>query len=78
MSKIHIANMKVVKSPRLREPFYMKAARVIGMAAWGVHQVIVSYWFRILLTVAVIYGIMRFARISVEIVRAGDVLLRIR
>ena len=70
--------MRVVKSPRTGKPFYLKVAYFIGYTAYYVHEFLISAWFKIIVTLAVLYGIMKLTRISIEIVRAGDVLLRIK
>ena len=70
--------MRVVKSPRTEKPFYLKVAYFIGYTAYYVREVFISVWFRIIVALAVLYGIMKLARVSIEIVRAGDVLPRIK
>jgi hypothetical protein len=70
--------MRVVKSPHTWEPGYMKLAYFTGRAAWRIHQVIVHPMFLTAFTIALIYGLMRLAGLSVEIFRHDELLLRIR
>jgi len=70
--------LKVVKSPKRDESFLMKTAYFIGYSAYYVHEFLVSIWFKIIVVLAAIYGLMRLTRISIEIVRAGEVLLIIK
>jgi len=69
--------LKVVKSPCVKEPFYMKLAYFTGRSAWRIHQVIVHPLFLTVFTIALIYGLMKLAGLSVEIIRQGELLLRI-
>jgi len=70
--------LRVVKSPRTREPFFMKSARFIGTTAWKIHQVIINRWVRITVLLAAVYGLIKLTGISVEILRAGEIVVRIR
>lgn len=70
--------MRVVKSPRVKESWPMRLGRLTGTAAWYVHQVVVSRIFITLFVIAVIYGLIKLAGISIEIAREGEVLLKIK
>ena len=61
--------MRVVKSPHTSEPGYMKLAYFTGRTAWRIHQVIVHPLFLMVFTIALIYGLMKLAGLSVEILR---------
>jgi hypothetical protein len=70
--------MRVVKSPRGNEPLFMKLAYFTGRTAWRIHQVIVHPLFLTVFAIALIYGLMKLAGFSIEILRQGELLLRIR
>lgn len=71
-------NLRVVKSPRVKEPFYMKTAYAIGYIAYYVHEVIISIWFRLLVTIVILYLLMHFTGISLTVARHGEVLFTLR
>ncbi len=50
----------------------MKLAYFTGRSAWRIHQVIVHPLFLTAFTIALIYGLMRLAGLSVEIIRNGE------
>jgi hypothetical protein len=70
--------MRVVKSPNTNDSFLIRSAYFIGSAASRIHQVMTTRWFRLLVALAVAYGIMHLAGISVEIHTTDNLLLRIR
>jgi hypothetical protein len=70
--------MRVVKSPYKWEPGYMKLAYFTGRSAWRMHQIVIHPLFISVLTVTLIYGLMKLAGLSLEIFRHGDLLLRIK
>ena len=71
-------NLKVERYTPGEDSFLMRSARFTGTTASGIHQIVVHPLFFILASIAVIYGLMHLAGISVEIHSAGGVLLRIR
>lgn len=75
---LNYLKMRVVKSPKTNESFLMRSAYCIGYSAYYVHEVLISIWFKTIAALAAVYGIMRFIGISIEIIRNGDLLLRIR
>lgn len=56
----------------------MRSARFIGASASRIHRIIVSLPFKILFTAGLAYLALHLAGISVEIIRNGDVILRVR
>lgn len=76
--KIYIPNLRIVKSPVAREPFYMKVARFVGRSAYYVRRVVAGKLFLALLALAIVYGIMRLTGISVMILRDGEALFTLK
>ncbi len=56
----------------------MRLAVIIGTLASRIHRVIVSLPFKILFFLTLAYLAMRLAGITLEIIRNGDLILRIR
>lgn len=83
MGKVKISAMRVVKQsnsngPLSEDGFVLKSARFIGRAAWRIQQIITNKWFLIMVSVATLYFLMRFAGVSLEVVREGSTLITIR
>ncbi len=57
--------------------FLGRSARLIGSAAGWIHRVFSSLWVLIPLAIALIYLLMRWTGLSLEIHRAGELLFRI-
>ena len=56
----------------------MRSAVIIGTLASRIHRVIVSLPFKILFFLTLAYLAMRLTGITLEIIRNGDLILRIR
>jgi len=59
-------------------PKPVRSAVIIGTLASRIHLVIVSLPFKILFILAIAYLALRLAGITIEIIRNGDLILRIR
>jgi len=71
-------NLKVERYTPGEDSFLMRSACFIGTAGSRIHRIIVHRIFLTAGAIAVIYGLMHLKGISVEINRAGVLLLRIR
>ena len=57
--------------------FLGRSARFIGTAAGWIHRIITSVWVLIPLAIALLYLLMRWTGLSLEIRRAGELLFGI-
>ncbi len=55
----------------------MRSARFIGRTAGYIHRIFTRTWFIIILAVAALWLLLHWTGISVELVRQGEVLLKI-
>lgn len=55
----------------------MRSARFLGRTAGYIHMVFTRTWFKIILMVAALWLLLHWTGISVELIRHGEVLVRI-
>jgi len=71
-------NLKVERYIPGEDSFLMRSARFIGTTGSRIHRIIVNRMFLTAVAIAVIYCLMHLAGISVEIHRAGNLLLKLK
>ena len=78
IKKFKLMNMKVEKYTPGEDSFLMRSACFIGTTGSRIHQIIVHRMFLTAVAIAVIYVLMHLTGISVEIDRAGNLLLNLK